>query len=93
MGAWDPRPIGTPCARWPTTATSEHSTGWPTWPMRVTTSAELSELLDEGSMRAGELLTRRAVEAGDLLELQRVSDAGYDRAGVELNRLLAGPAE
>jgi len=31
------------------------------------------------------------VAKGDLLELQRISDAGYDEAGNELNRLLAGP--
>jgi hypothetical protein len=42
-------------------------------------------------MRAGRLLTARAVTKGDLLELQRISDAGYDEAGTELNRLLAGP--
>ncbi|SDW51049.1 hypothetical protein SAMN05421504_101782 [Amycolatopsis xylanica] len=50
---------------------------------------ELSELLDEGCMHAGRLLTRRAVAAGGLLELQRISDAGYDEAGTELERLLA----
>ncbi|MEV8060600.1 hypothetical protein [Streptomyces antimycoticus] len=49
---------------------------------------ELSELLDEGSMRAGFLLTRRAATTGDLRELQRISDAGYEEAGNELNRLL-----
>ncbi|MFE2431245.1 hypothetical protein ACFXJ5_31440 [Streptomyces sp. NPDC059373] len=54
---------------------------------------ELSELLDEGSMRAGFLLTRRAVAAGDLRELQRISDAGYDEAGDELERLLKAPAD
>ena len=52
---------------------------------------ELSDLLDEGCLRAGQLLTVRAVRKGDLLELQRLSDAGYDEAGNELNRLLAGP--
>jgi hypothetical protein len=40
-------------------------------------------------MRAGQLLTRRAVEAGDLLELQQTADAGYDPAARELDRLLA----
>ncbi|MFD9504765.1 hypothetical protein [Streptomyces sp. NPDC060035] len=39
-------------------------------------------------MRAGFLLTRRAVSAGDPRELQRISDAGYDEAGNELDRLL-----
>ena len=53
----------------------------------------LSELLDEGSMRAGLLLTRRAAAAGDLRELQRISDAGYDEAGNELNLLLEAPAD
>lgn len=52
---------------------------------------ELNDLLDEGSPRAGHLLTARAVTAGDLLELQRISDAGCNEAGDELNRLLAGP--
>lgn len=51
-------------------------------------AAELSDLLDEGCMHAGLLLTRRAVAAGDLRELQRISDAGYDEAEDELNRLL-----
>lgn len=49
---------------------------------------ELGELLDEGCMRAGRLLTRRAVAAGDLLELQRIPDAGDGEAGAELERLL-----
>jgi hypothetical protein len=53
---------------------------------------ELNELLDEGSSRAGHLLTRRAVKAGDLLELQRLADAGCDEAGDELERRLARPA-
>jgi hypothetical protein len=52
---------------------------------------ELSDLLDEGSMHAGQLLTRRAVAAGDLIELQRIADAGYEHAATELDRLLAGP--
>ena len=52
---------------------------------------ELKDLLDEGCMRAGQLLTARAVTKGDLLELQRISDAGYDEAREELDRLLAGP--
>ncbi|WP_185095583.1 hypothetical protein OG322_07070 [Streptomyces sp. NBC_01260] len=43
-------------------------------------------------MRAGLLLTRRAASAGDLRELQRISDAGYVDAGNELNRLLEAPA-
>ena len=47
----------------------------------------------EGSSRAGQLLTRRAVREGDLRELQRLADTGYDKAEVELNRLLAGPAD
>ncbi|MDV9186969.1 hypothetical protein R6L23_01805 [Streptomyces sp. SR27] len=42
-------------------------------------------------MRAGLLLTRRAVATGDLREPQRISDAGYDDAGKELNRLLKAP--
>ncbi|MFD6418457.1 hypothetical protein [Streptomyces sp. NPDC060194] len=50
---------------------------------------ELSELLDEGSGRAGLLFTRRAVAAGDLRELERICDAGYDDAGKELDALLA----
>ncbi|GGX54175.1 hypothetical protein [Streptomyces noursei] len=54
---------------------------------------ELSELLDEGSMHAGFLLTQRAVATGDLRELQRISDAGYDEAGNELERLLKAPAD
>ncbi|MEU9716850.1 hypothetical protein [Streptomyces sp. NPDC047976] len=33
-----------------------------------------------------------AAATGDLRELQRVSDAGYDEAGHELDRLLAVPA-
>ena len=41
--------------------------------------------------RAGELLTRRAVVAGDLLELQRLSDAGSEVAGDELDQLVAAP--
>lgn len=53
----------------------------------------MSELLDEGSMRAGFLLTRRAAATGDLRELQRISDAGYDDAGSELHRLLNAPAD
>ena len=52
---------------------------------------ELAELLDEGSERAGLLLTRRAVASGDLLWLQRISDAGYDEAGNEIDRLLDHP--
>lgn len=54
---------------------------------------ELSGLLDEGCMHAGRLLTGRAIAAHDLRELQRISDAGYEAAGVELNRLLRTPAE
>ncbi|WP_314241791.1 hypothetical protein [Streptomyces sp. DSM 40907] len=54
---------------------------------------ELGELLDEGCMHAGLLLTRRAVATGALRELQRISDAGYDEAGNELDRLLKAPAE
>jgi len=44
-------------------------------------------------MRAGFLLTRRAVATGDLRELQRISDAGCDEAGNELDRLLKAPAD
>jgi hypothetical protein len=33
------------------------------------------------------------VKAGDLLELQRLADAGCDEAGGELERLLARPAD
>nr|WSW65847.1 hypothetical protein OG461_06425 [Streptomyces sp. NBC_00995] len=54
---------------------------------------ELSELLDEESMRAGFLLTRRAVAAGDLRGLQRISDAGYAEAETELDRLLKAPTD
>ncbi|GAA3362042.1 hypothetical protein GCM10017744_051170 [Streptomyces antimycoticus] len=54
---------------------------------------ELSELLDEGSMHAGFLLTRRAAAAGAVRELQRIADAGYDEAGNELDRLLRAPAD
>ncbi|MGW7412928.1 hypothetical protein [Streptomyces sp. NPDC054863] len=53
----------------------------------------MSELLDEGCMHAGFLLTRRATAAGDLRELQRISDAGYEEAGDELARLLQAPAD
>ncbi|MFH8409678.1 hypothetical protein ACH4FX_33590 [Streptomyces sp. NPDC018019] len=53
----------------------------------------LRELLDEGAMQAGFLLTRRAAMTGDLRELQRISDAGYDEAGKELDRLLKSPAD
>jgi hypothetical protein len=53
---------------------------------------ELSDLLDEGCLRAGRLLTARAVTRVDLRELQRLSDAGCDKAGDELSRLLAAPA-
>jgi hypothetical protein len=45
------------------------------------------------SSRAGHLLTRRAIHAGDLRELKRLSDAGCDEAGHELERLLADPAD
>ncbi|MFF2964562.1 hypothetical protein ACFVT1_38060 [Streptomyces sp. NPDC057963] len=44
-------------------------------------------------MRAGFLLTQRAVATGDLRELQRIADAGYGEAGDELNRLLKAPAD
>jgi hypothetical protein len=64
---------------------------------------ELSELLDEGCMHAGLLLTRHAVATGDPRELQRISDAGYDEAGydeagygeagIELDKMLKSPAE
>jgi len=37
------------------------------------------------------LLTRRAVAARDLRWLQRLSDAGSEEAGHELDRLLDGP--
>lgn len=42
-------------------------------------------------MRAWYLLTRRTVAAGDVLGLQRISDAGYEEAGHELERLLKAP--
>ncbi|MFI8496919.1 hypothetical protein ACIGFK_00070 [Streptomyces sp. NPDC085524] len=45
------------------------------------------------SMHAGYLLTRRAVATGDLRGLQRISDAGYEEAGNELDRLLQAPAD
>ncbi|MFB0631120.1 hypothetical protein [Streptomyces sp. AB3(2024)] len=51
----------------------------------------LDQLLDEGSRHAGLLLTRRAAAAGDLCELQRISDAGYEEAGTELDQLLQAP--
>ncbi|MFJ1551075.1 hypothetical protein [Streptomyces sp. NPDC088246] len=44
-------------------------------------------------MHAVLLLTRRAAATGDLRELQRISDAGYDEAGNELDRLLKAPAD
>ncbi len=37
---------------------------------------------------AGALLTRRAVAAGDLLELQRIAAAGHEPAAAQLERLL-----
>lgn len=49
---------------------------------------ELNELLDAGSERAGHVLTRRAVAAGKLRGLQRLSDAGAEEAGEKLGRLL-----
>lgn len=49
---------------------------------------ELSDLLDEGCMHAGLLLTRRAVATRDVLELQRIADAGYEPARRELDALL-----
>ena len=52
---------------------------------------ELNDLLDEGCMHAGHLLTARAVTEGDLRELQRLTDAGCDEAGEHLYRLLADP--
>lgn len=52
---------------------------------------DLHELLDEGCVRAGQLLTRRAVATKDLRWLQRLSDAGSDEAGTELDRLLDSP--
>ncbi|MEU2669799.1 hypothetical protein ABZ622_13170 [Streptomyces sp. NPDC007164] len=55
--------------------------------------AELNELLDEGSRHAGFLLTRRAASTCDLRELQRITDAGYDEAGNELDRLLKAPVD
>ncbi|MET9877378.1 hypothetical protein ABZZ36_22485 [Actinacidiphila glaucinigra] len=48
----------------------------------------LGELLDEGCLHAGLLLTRRAVAAADLRALQRIADAGYEEAETELSRLL-----
>lgn len=50
--------------------------------------AALSDLLDEGSRQAGIHLTRRAVDAADLLQLQRLSDAGSPEAEVALANLL-----
>ncbi|MER5611263.1 hypothetical protein [Streptomyces sp. NPDC002215] len=44
-------------------------------------------------MHAGFLLTRRTASTGDLRELQRISDAGYDEAGNELDRLLKASAD
>ena len=41
--------------------------------------------MDEGSARAGHLLTRRAVKAGDLLELQRLPGAGATRRPMNWN--------
>ena len=79
--------IGRRCGPWPTRAMRRRSTGWPTWPTSRVTSEELSELLDEGSEHAGELLTRRAVAAHDL-QLQRLADAGSEDAEQALNRLL-----
>ncbi|MFD6274471.1 hypothetical protein ACFWFI_02580 [Streptomyces sp. NPDC060209] len=54
---------------------------------------ELSELLDQGSVHAGFLLIRRASATGGLREPQRISDAGYDEAGNELDRLLKAPTD
>jgi len=51
---------------------------------------QLSDLLDEASMRAGELLTRRAAARRDLLELQRIADAGYEDARGVLDDLHDG---
>lgn len=50
----------------------------------------LYELLEEGCGRAGEHLVRRAVAAGDIAELRRISAAGYDPARRELERLEGG---
>jgi hypothetical protein len=55
--------------------------------------AELGELLEEGSPRAGFLLTRPAVATGDLREPQRISDAGHEEAADALERLLKAPAD
>lgn len=52
---------------------------------------ELNELLDNRSERAGRLLTRRAVAARNLRELQRLSEAGAEEAGEEIGRLLSTP--
>lgn len=49
---------------------------------------ELSELLDEGCMHAGLLLTQRAVASRNVLELQRIADAGYEPARRQLDGLL-----
>jgi EmrB/QacA subfamily drug resistance transporter len=44
-----------------------------------------------GLLSTGRLLTQRATAAGDLLELQRIADAGYEEAGRELARMLTAP--
>ena len=51
---------------------------------------QLNELVDEGNRRAGQFLVARAAGAGDLRELQRLSDADCREADVELRRLLSG---
>ncbi|MCX4399570.1 MULTISPECIES: hypothetical protein [unclassified Streptomyces] len=38
-------------------------------------------------------MTNTSVDRETLRELQRISDAGYDEAGDELNRLLKAPAD
>lgn len=50
---------------------------------------ELSELLDEGSGVRRRTADPAGGGAQDLRELQRLSDAGSDEAGVELDRLLS----
>jgi len=53
---------------------------------------ELHELLDEeGCERAGQHLTRRAIEGRDLLELHRLADAGSEDAEAALERFLRKP--
>ncbi|TCN35511.1 hypothetical protein EV644_11573 [Kribbella orskensis] len=85
MGLWR---TGDPCGHWPTRGTRRRWTSFADLAEERGDVDALNELLDEGCERAGEHPTRRAVAASDLLELQRIRDAGYDEAGDELDRLL-----